>query len=322
MTISPSINTLCTQEKLFEYIQNSPFTTRLVRALVETWPAHSGALEKSILAHQESDIPLLECLSENILQLTGGDLGRYLESYRWMCDTFNEEQVFFYRHKRYRRSSFEEANAAVYSNAEFMQKYMEGLLVSQLYWHNHAKSYIFHSRFIDRLPSGFRYLEIGPGHGLYLSTVANQDKCADAEAWDFSAESVRQTDGSLKKLGITRPVRLMERDVQATVTSPPNTFFDAIVISEVLEHLEQPKQALETLRAHLAPKGNILIHFPINSPAPDHIYFLDSMEAVAKLVESAGLKVASIEGHSASGYTLDRAMAIQATVSVLVIACA
>jgi 2-polyprenyl-3-methyl-5-hydroxy-6-metoxy-1,4-benzoquinol methylase len=239
-----------------------------------------------------------------------------------MCDTFNEEQVFFYRHKRYRRSTFEEANAAVYSNAEFMRKYMEGLLVSQLYWHNHAKSYIFHSRFIDKLPADFRYLEIGPGHGLYLSTVAHQDKCADAEAWDFSAESVRQTGGSLKKLGITKSVRLIERDVQAAVTTTSNTFFDAIVISEVLEHLEHPKRALETLRAHLAPKGSILIHFPINSPAPDHIYFLDSMDAVARLVESAGLKVSSMEGHSASGYTLDRAMAIQATVSVLVIACA
>ena len=311
----------CSQEKLFERIQNYPSTTRLVRALVDVWPAHFDTLEKSIISHDEKDFSLLDCLSKNILKLTNGELSQYLESYCWLCKTFNEEQLFFYRHKRYRLSSFEEARVAVYSNTVYMKKYMEGLLISQLFWFNHAKSYLFHTSFINRFSAGFRYLEIGPGHGLYLSKVANLNNCALAEAWDFSAESLRQTSESLRKLGINKSVRLVESDVQCDITLASNTLFDAIVISEVLEHLEQPKKALETLRSLLAPNGRMFINFPINSPAPDHIYFLDSLDAVVRLVESAGLKVKLIEGHSSAGYTLDRAMAIQATVSVLVIAC-
>jgi 2-polyprenyl-3-methyl-5-hydroxy-6-metoxy-1,4-benzoquinol methylase len=317
-----TIKKFSNQEKLFEKLKNYPFILKLVRALVDVWPAHFNSLEKSILSHDEKDYSLLDYLSQDILKIINGEVSHYLESYRWLCDTFNEEQLFFYRHKRYRLSSFEEARVAVYSNPEYMKKYMEGLLISQLFWYNHAKSYIFHNCFINRLSPGFSYLEIGPGHGLYLSTVANQDKCALAEAWDFSAESLRQTSDSISKIGINKSVRLLQHDVQGVLTSSSNTLFDAIVISEVLEHLEQPKKALEILRAHLAPKGNMLINFPINSPAPDHIFFLDSLESVVRLVESAGLKVKLMEGHSSSGYTLGRAMEIKAAVSVLVIACA
>ena len=208
----------------------------------------------------------------------------------------------------------------VYSDVEFMKKYMEGLLVSQLYWHNHAKSYIFHNHFIDQAPSGFSYLEIGPGHGLYLAGVVMNGKCNLAEAWDLSKESLKQTNNSLIKLGVNKPVELFIRDIQTAFTPPPKKFYDLIVISEVLEHLENPQQALETLRMHLSPNGQIMINFPINSPAPDHIYLLETIDAVADLVESAGLKIKSLESYSASGYSLERATKIKATVSVLIVA--
>jgi 2-polyprenyl-3-methyl-5-hydroxy-6-metoxy-1,4-benzoquinol methylase len=309
-----------TTEIFFEKLQEFPCTTRLVKSVIEIWPAHFNALEKSILSHDKADMPLLERLSDNILLLTADNLTEYLDSYRWMCEKFNEEQLFFFRHKRYRCSSFEEANTMVYSDTEFMKKYMEGLLVSQLYWHNHAKSYIFHSRFIDQLEPGFSYLEVGPGHGLYLSAVTKNIKCGIAEAWDFSQESLKQTNDSLVKLGVTKSVALKKRDVQEDAASPPDVLYDSIVISEVLEHLENPHLALKNLRKNLAPKGQIMINFPINSPAPDHIFLLESVDAVVSLVESSGFKVNLLKSHSASGYSLERAMQIKATVSVLITA--
>jgi 2-polyprenyl-3-methyl-5-hydroxy-6-metoxy-1,4-benzoquinol methylase len=307
-------------KSLFDVIKDYPYIARLLGEIVATWPAHTRVLEKSILSHQAFDIPVLERLSYSILQLTGDNLSNHIESYRWMCDIFNEEQVFFVRNKRYRYTIFEEANSSVYSNTQFMKKYMEGLLVSQLLWHNHAKAYIFHSHFINKFRSGFNYLEIGPGHGLHLSTVVNNEKCKYAEAWDYSIESLKQTNDSLKILETKKAVKLQKRDIQEFYEASSAPLFDVINISEVLEHLEQPMQALINLCSHLSKNGQILINFPINSPAPDHIYFLDSTESVVKLIESSGLKINSVENFPASGYKIERALKIRASVSVIVVA--
>src|SRR3712207_7808068 len=60
---------------------------------------------------------------------------------------------------------------------------------------------------------------------------------------------------------------------------PYTTLFRS-VISEVLEHLEQPGQALAFLRDCMTADGRIFINVPLNSPSPDHIYLLSSPEDV------------------------------------------
>jgi len=306
--------------QLFDRIRSYEYISRLVQQAIVVWPEHAPFLVKSLISHSDSDCALLERLSRNIVLLAGDSLSEYLKSYRWMCEVFNDEQIYFVRNKKYRYASFAEVNDRVYSNKVFMQKYMEGLLVSQLFWQNHAKSYIFHSNFVRELPSGFRYLEIGPGHGLYLATVASEEGCISAEAWDISAESLAQTESSIRRMGVTKPVRLMQRDVQAIPKDQVLEKYDVIVISEVLEHLEQPDLVLRNLKLLLSPKGKILINFPINSPAPDHIFLLESLEAVQNLVEEVGLNIEVATCFPATGYTLERAMSVQATVSCAIIA--
>lgn len=306
--------------RFFDRLSCYSGTTKLAQQTIDVWPEHAPFIEKSLLGHDDGEHILLERLSQNIITLAGDNLPQFIESYRWLCEVFNEEQIYFVRYKKYRHSSFAEVNESVYSNKEFMRKYMEGLLVSQLFWQNHAKSYIFHSNFVDSLQPGYRYLEIGPGHGLYLATVAKQSACSLAEAWDVSAESLIQTESSIERLNVTRPVKLVQRDVQAGSKDQAAEQFDVIVICEVLEHLEQPGLVLENLRSFLAPGGKILINVPINSPAPDHIFQLESMNDVVALVETAGLKIDKAVGFPATGYTLERAMAIRATVSCAIIA--
>lgn len=305
---------------LFTHISSYQCMSTLVRQAVDSWPEHATFLAKSLLEHSNDDLAQLERLSNNIITLAEDSLSEYLESYRWMCEVFNDEQIYFVRNKKYRYASFAEVNDRVYSNKVFMRKYMEGLLVSQLFWRNHAKSYIFHSNFVRGIPSGYTYLEIGPGHGLYLATVANEEGCISAEAWDISAESLAQTESSIRRMGVTKPVRLMQRDVQIIPKDQVQDIFDVIVISEVLEHLEQPDLVLRNLKLLLSPKGKILINFPINSPAPDHIFLLESLEAVQRLVEDTGLRIEMATCFPATGYTLERAMSVQATVSCAIIA--
>ena len=307
-------------QSLSEILSIHPSMNDLYLAVAKSWPEHDSYLTKSLTGHSVEEMRRLERLSSQIRALAGARLAPFIESYRWLCGVFNEEQIHFIRNGRYRRTSFAEAEAEVYSNKSFMQKYMEGLLISQLFWSNHAKSYLFHDSFLSGLQPGSRYLEIGPGHGLYLATAALHDACTEVEAWDVSEESLAQTEASTRILNVIKPVRLVRRNVlDAGLRNAALPAFDVIVISEVLEHLEKPQTALTNLRSFLNPGGQVLVNFPINSPAPDHIYLLNSMEAVQDLVSAAGFTIESSQGFPATGYTLERAMDTKASVSCAVI---
>ena len=43
------------------------------------------------------------------------------------------------------------------------------------------------------------YLEIGPGHGLYLSKIFMSESIKNIEAWDISSESLKLTNEITKK---------------------------------------------------------------------------------------------------------------------------
>lgn len=292
---------------------------RIYRAAEEFWPEHKTFLARSLGCHSPTELGQLELLAARILDLAGADLVQYLDSYRWVCRALNEEQIAFVRSGTYRHSRFADVQREIYSNAPFMRKYMEGLLISQMFWANHAKSFLSFQDFIHSLKSDFRYLEIGPGHGLFLALVAQSPHAKAVEAWDVSNESLAQTAACLRKMSINREVELRNRDV-AMADGCATPKFDVITISEVLEHLEDPSGALKNLRRQLAAGGKIFVNFPINSPAPDHIYYLDSLAAVESLVIDAGMQVASSFAFPATGYDMRRAASARATVSCVVIA--
>ena len=96
--------------------------------------------------------------------------------------------------------------------------------------------------------------------------------------------------------------------------------FDAVVISEVIEHLERPNMALQSLHAALTPGGRILINMPINSPAPDHIYLWESPEEMTALVEAQGFIIDATQILPQTGVSLERALKLKVNVSCVYIA--
>ena len=227
--------------------------------------------------------------------------------------------MHFLRTGEYRCKTFAEAEAQVYANRPFMMKYMDGLLVSQALWANHAKCAIyFREKFLPRLRENARYLEIGPGHGLFLAQAARLPANVRATAWDVSAESVAQTRAAMKTVGVTRPIDISQRNVLTAGEHPDR--FDAIVISEVLEHMEDPIAALKALRAIITDDGELLVNVPVNSPAPDHIYLLRLPDDAVKLVEAGGFEVIDHTPYPMTGYTLEQAVKDRATISCMLIA--
>lgn len=294
----------------------------LMDAVTGAWPTHAKFLRSSLLGYDAADLAMVEDLAGRVRRLAGDHLDAFIASYRWMCGEMNKEALHFKKTGAYRLSSFEQADAEVYSNHGFMQRYMEGLLVSQVFWRNHSAAFLyFRQVFLPRLKDSFRYLEIGPGHGLFLSVAAEHPQCAAAEGWDVSQESLRQTGRALQTLGLGSRVTLDRQDIHApTRRAEDGALFDGIAICEVLEHLEQPVGALSSLRRFLAPDGVLFINVPINSPAPDHIYLLRNEAAVRDMVGAAGLEVLDLRMVPMTGYSLAEAERQNATINCFVLA--
>lgn len=295
---------------------------RVVQGVLAQWPDHAKFLEQSLAGYSADELALLDGLAGRVLRLMGDEAGDYYASYRWMCGEINKETYFFKKHGRYRLSTFEEADREVYSNGPFMKKYVEGILASQVLWKNHSSAFLFFRQdFLPRLPEGFRYLEVGPGHGLFLSMAAEDPRCARAVAWDVSEESLRQTRAAIAAMGVAARVELDRQDIHAPTRAPETDgTFDGVALCEVLEHLEKPREALAALGAFLAPEGLLYVNVPLNSPAPDHIFLLRDEGEVRALFEAAGLEIVDLKLVPMTGYDLARAQAQNLTVSCFVLA--
>lgn len=306
-------------EALADLLAASPATREIVDAVLADWPDHATYLTKSFAARSPEQMAATEEAAAAALRLIGDDAARFAHGYHWTCDRLRDEELFFHREGRYRLSTFAEADAEVYSNHDYMTPYVDGLLLTQILWYNHVATFeMFLNRVLGAADKPFSYLEVGPGHGLMVYFAARSALSQSLEAWDVSPVSLRETRAALDRLGVDKPVSLVETDILQAVR--PDKRFDLIVISEVLEHLERPQDALAFLRDVIAEDGRIFINVPLNSPSPDHIYLLSTPEEARALVEQAGFAVDAVELYATQGRPVEKAVKNKVSVSVGMIA--
>lgn len=305
--------------ELFDLLSPLPATSAIAGCALKAWPEHAPYLLKSFSARSPAIDTIVEKAAGATALLMAGREDEVAADYRWTCDQLRDEELFFHREGRYRRSTFESAWADVYSNHSYMKRYVNGLLISQILWYNHAATFaMLVNNVLSARTTPFDYLEIGPGHGLMCYMAASLPNARSVEAWDVSAVSLEETRHALRTMGISRPISLREVDILAA-KEPPATA-DIIVISEVLEHLERPDIALALLARSLAPGGMLFVNVPLNSPSPDHIYLLSHPDEVRKLVEGAGLVVQEMELFATQGQNIDKALRNKVSVSVGLVA--
>lgn len=295
-----------------------PALGKLLRKVLACWPEHEKFIHQSFDHRTPAVLETSNEVSRMILDLEGDDIDGLCADYKWTCEQLQIEEINFRRSGKYRHTSFCEAEREVYGNAEFMRRYVRGLLLSHVLWANHTAVIDCYLReFLPTVPDDGCLLEIGPGHGLLLCLAARQHN-GPLLGWDVSETSINVTRAALAKLRVQQPVDLRISDIFQPAAS--NQKFDAILLCEILEHLENPDAALANVRDMLAPRGRVFINVPINSPAPDHIYLLRSPSESIALVERNGFRVIRAHHFPMGGKTLERSERLALTISSTIIA--
>ncbi len=294
-----------------------PALAAIVSRQLALYPKHGAFLQRRFTDLAASERRILRDLSARITRLIGERLDEFCADYDFLTKIVLEEELFFRRNGRYRLASFEAANRLVYQDADYMRRYMNGLLMTQLFWSNHTATFdYFLSQFLDNAAPGSRLLEIGPGHGLLLAYAAEHAKCSHVEGWDISPASLANTGEALKRLGASANL------VQSNFFDVANAKgrFGLLIFAEVLEHMEDPRAAIDCLLQLLKPGGRLFLHVPINSPAPDHLFLLETPEAAVDFIRESGFEIESQHFLPATNSTLAEARRLKHTISVALVA--
>lgn len=293
-------------------LSSHPALASLVAQVSAAWPEHAPFLGKSFADRDARHLAVSNSLAEAIAKLgnaSAGGLDALIADYRFLCeDIVLPEEIHFRRNGSYRLSTFAEAERTVYSDGPYMSRYMNGLLLSDVLWANHSAAFdSFVGDYLPGLPENFDHLEIGPGHGMFLAFAAQDARAGSLSAWDISETSIAHTRSALGTLGITKPVDLVQQDMFDASGAPEGGAFDSIVMSEILEHLEDPIAALKAASHWLRPGGKLWVNVPANSPAPDHIFLFEGIEHAADIVRQAGLDPQDTKAFPMTGATLEKA---------------
>lgn len=303
-----------------------PQFATLTDAVLSAWPEHRSYLVTNYAEREPELLRHSERLSAMVLKLANtvpGGLAALANDYRFLGEKIVlPEEIYFRRNNdQYRLTKFADALATVYSNKEFMTRYMNGLLISDVIWINHCRCMKHYAEsFLRSLPAGARVLEIGPGHGLLLCLASEEPQVGEQFAWDISEASLALSRHSLDVLGAKKQVQFQKMDIfDSSVTDRAAGSFDGVVFSEVLEHMEQPREALEVLYRLCKPGGKVWVNVPANSPAPDHLYLVSEPKQAADIVRSVGFEVTETVNYPMSGTTLEKAVRQKLTVSCIVV---
>jgi 2-polyprenyl-3-methyl-5-hydroxy-6-metoxy-1,4-benzoquinol methylase len=286
---------------------------QLLDRVVEQMPVHERFISGAVEAATSEELTRLEVYLE--FCATKSLTVEYLAtSYLTIVEDTLEEQLYFNRHGHYRRSTFEAVADEVYFDREYMDRYMYGLAISTFLWPNHVAMARFFRASLPR-EGRARYLEVGPGHGFLLLTALELGSFADCLAVDLSAASIDQTRSVVTHFHPDARVRFEQRDFLDADDLQPGSF-DAIVMGEVLEHVEHPDVFLRRIAELASNDAFIFVTTCINAPAIDHIYLWRTTVELESMIANAGLTVVEALRLPYEGKSLDESRELKLPINV------
>lgn len=214
-----------------------------------------------------------------------------VDAYLELCADMMRCQISFAKTGIYPHTNSDEVHAAVYANQTKMTAYMTGLALSQFLWPTHYAMYRFLcDAIVARKGEIGRYLEVGPGHGMFLDyALSVLPGSASLTAVDISATSINVSKSIITHFHPNRRnIDFVLGDMLEVETTGG---FDFIAMGEVLEHVQTPQNLLVKLGQLLAPNGSAFISTCANCPAIDHVYQFNNVREIRALIAVSGLRV-------------------------------
>jgi 2-polyprenyl-3-methyl-5-hydroxy-6-metoxy-1,4-benzoquinol methylase len=236
---------------------------------------------------------------EDFLSLYTGYLSRegitihyVVDAYLDMINNMLRSQIKFIRSGKYPVSKIKDAIDNVYYDKEKMLSYMVGLALSQYLWSTHYEMFShLKSAMKENRRNISSYLEIGPGHGLFLKNaidILNDD--INITAIDISPTSLSISQSIISYFFPEKDVRFINEDM---LDLDLDSAYDFIVAGEVIEHVEKPQLLLSKITSLLSKNGKAFISTCINCPMVDHLYHFKLVEDVRHMLDTAGLYIES-----------------------------
>ncbi len=110
-------------------------------------------------------------------------------------------------------------------------------------------------------PQG-RVLDVGCGTGFLLERLGGRG--FSGLGIDLSPDSVALAQERLERLGVADRLSA----TTGSAYEPPDGEFDLITVTDVVEHLEDPRRSLRALRERLAPGGLVVVSTPNRRSLP------------------------------------------------------
>lgn len=289
---------------------------KLVASVVKLNKLQNKFLEHSLHLLSDRDSEILDDYLTYCLN-NGLSFDFLAEAYDLFSKDTLKEQVFFTRHKRYRYSTYQDVAPCVYHNREYMNKYVYGLALTSFLWPNHLQIFKF---FQDKLPRNLKgnYLDIGPGHGLFMMEAMRSSHYVNFWGIDISPTSVDITQKILSSgsFGPFKNFTIINGDFLIWETKEK---FDAIVAGDVLEHVENPPDFLSKVRDLSTASSYIYLTTAINSPVIDHIYLFESKEQLINLITSSGFRIQDMLVVPYTGKTIEESEANKLPVKIAMV---
>ncbi|UCC95303.1 MAG: class I SAM-dependent methyltransferase [Candidatus Omnitrophota bacterium] len=229
------------------------------------------------------------CEYSNYLESQKIPLNDAVTAYLKLCHDILRYQIKFMKTGKY---PVEESQAPefIYNDERKMKSYIIGLAISQFLWETHYFMYNFFSERIKIYSPHIKdYLEVGPGHGLFLNKALEYlNNNAKVVVVDISPISINITKSIVEYFGRAKDISYHTCDILNFNTEKK---FDFITIGEVLEHVKTPAQLLDKIRKLLKPKGRVYISTCVNAPAIDHVYHFKTVDEIREMIRESEFSI-------------------------------
>tara|TARA_B100000315_G_scaffold245933_1_gene272573 strand:- start:508 stop:1317 length:810 start_codon:yes stop_codon:yes gene_type:complete len=138
-----------------------------------------------------------------------------------------------------------------------------------------------------------KLLSIGVGSGYEIKLCNDYMEDWKFYAYDKGSENINYASDLLRFFNYSnKSLRYKSFPLERkTGISKHKNVYGKIILCELLEHLENPVQALQSARYSLHPEGIMFLTMAINIAQEDHIYLYSSIEQAKNQVKENGLTI-------------------------------